>query len=105
MEPFKVITIRAWYPSSSQYVPIRDNSGLGRNLDLLSTWPRIERAEYNLQTEAGQFPERAYELLNKINIDAKRYRFPLVYILQSYEDLIRKYQSSPYFKTIEKIHG
>jgi len=105
MTPFKVITIRSWYPSSSQYVPIRDKTGLGRNLDLLSTWPRIERVEQNLSTESGQFSERAYELLIKINFDAKRYRLPLAYILQTYTDLINKYQNAPYYKTVFKIHG
>lgn len=104
-KPFKVFTVRSWYPSASQYVLIRDNTGLGRNLDLLTTWPRIHRMEHNKRTEDGQFEERAVELLNKINFDAKRFNPSLVFILSTWEELIRRYTNSPYFKNISKIHG
>jgi len=104
-KPFKIITIRSWYPSSSQYVPVRDNTGLGRNLDLLTTWPHIERMEHNRRTDAGQFEERANELLTKINFDAKRYSLELTFILSTWESLISRYINSPYYKTINKIHG
>ena len=104
-KPFKVITIRSWYPASSQYVPIRDNTGLGRNLDLLSTWPHIERMEYNRRTEAGQFEERANELLTKLNFDSRHYNPNLTFILSTWEELISRYTNNPYYKTTNKIHG
>jgi len=104
-KPFKVFTIRTWYPSSSQYVSTRDNTGLGRNLDLLSTNPHIERMEKNKRTEEGEFPERANELLEKINFDAKRYNINLVFILETFEDLINRYKGYPYYKSVNKIHG
>lgn len=104
-KPFKVITVRTWYPSSSQYVPIKDNTGIGRNLDLLTTWPHIERADYNRRTEDGQFSERANELLLKIGFDSKRYKPSLVFILETYTELINYYKDYPYYKSVRKIHG
>jgi len=104
-KPFKAITVRSWYPSSSQYVGAKDNTGIGRNLDLLTTWPHIERAEHNLRISDGQFPERAYELLIKISFDSKRYNPNLVFILETFTELINFYKDYPYYKNVRKIHG
>ena len=94
-------TVRTWYPSSSQFV----TTPIPRNLDLLTTFPRIERAEANKQTDAGQFEERAAALLRHLNFDSKRYQPGMVVLLDIYSTLINYYTGSPYFKTTFKIHG
>jgi len=94
-------TVRTWFPSSSQFVI----TPIPRNLDLLSTFPRIHRAEHNKRTEDGQFEERAAELLTRLNFDSKHPQPGIELILDLYSSLINYYTGKPYFKTTYKIHG